>query len=81
MPIKTRRERLDESPERCGLGYRRCIGRHLGAACIWCHAGKSVEEVKAENRQLRERVKKFCLCEVGHDRPYWKCPVHGDVSL
>lgn len=47
MPIKTRRERLDESPERCGLGYRRCIGRHLGN-CIWCHNAKTIEEVEAE---------------------------------
>lgn len=32
--------------------------------------------------QEKERAaKKKCVCEDGHDRPYWNCPVHGDVSI
>lgn len=22
-----------------------------------------------------------CMCERGHDRPYWRCPIHGYTTV
>lgn len=32
--------------------------------------------------EVAERIDKLaCICERGHDRPYWTCPVHGYVTV
>jgi hypothetical protein len=41
--------------------------------------------VKAWNKWRLDKANQqqaaACICERGHDRPYWTCPVHGDVTV
>ena len=50
---------------RCGEADRRSLGMNV---CGLCECEFFVEP-------------KRCVCNDGQDRPYWKCPVHGDVLV
>lgn len=70
-----------------GESQRSVRARH--ASAVFQLLNKDTPEYQAEYRKcdadpvgyLEAAERGKCACEVGHDRPYWKCPVHGDVSV